>query len=71
MLSVQQHSVIPVVGELVHQAVEEGGAALAIHPELSPLGEVVTLSDVLRMLSLSNPHLMTIINHPCFTDTNI
>ena len=59
---------VPVVREFVHEAVEEGGAALTVHPELSSFGKVITLSDVLRMLSLRNPHLMTIIIQPFITD---
>ena len=35
--------IIPVVGELVHEAVEEHGRPLAVHAELSLLREVVGL----------------------------
>jgi hypothetical protein len=39
---------VPVVGELVHETVEEGGGSLVVHPELSPLCEVVALLDILK-----------------------
>ena len=47
----------PVVGQFVHETVEEGGTALTVHSELSALGEVVALSDIVGVFSLSNPHL--------------
>ena len=46
-----------VVAHLVHQAVEEGGGALSIHPELSLGGVVVHLMDVFTPLGAApNPH---------------
>jgi hypothetical protein len=39
---------LPVVGELVHETVKEGGGSLVVHPELSPLREVVALLDILK-----------------------
>ena len=51
----------PVVGQFVHEAVEEGGAALAVHSELPPLSEVVWLLDVLWVLPLRNTHLTQIV----------
>ena len=36
--------IIPVVGELVHQAVEEHGRPLAVHAEFAALREVIGLS---------------------------
>ena len=47
----------PVVGQFVHETVEEGGTALTVHSELSALREVVALSDIVGVFSLSNPHL--------------
>ena len=35
--------IIPVVGELVHEAVEEDGRPLAVHAELAALREVIGL----------------------------
>ncbi len=48
----------PVVGQLVHETVEQRGRALVVHPELSAVGEVVALPDVVRVLALRDT------NHP-------
>ena len=43
-----------VVGELVHEAVEERGGALRVHAELAALSEVVGLADVVGVLALGD-----------------
>ena len=50
-------SLLPVVGQFVHETVEKSWTSLTVNSELSSLSEVVTLSDVIGMLSFSNPHL--------------
>ena len=40
-----------VVAELVHEAVEQRGAALGVHPELARRRVVLLLLDVLALLS--------------------
>lgn len=42
-----------VVAHLVHEAVEQDGGALAVHPELSGGGVVVVLLDVLARVCAS------------------
>ena len=45
----------PVVGQFVHQTVEEGRRSFGVDPELAALGEVVGLPDVVGVLALGDP----------------
>ena len=46
-----------VVAELVHEAVEQRGAALRVHPELARRRVVLLLLDVLALLgAAADPH---------------
>lgn len=60
-----------VVGELVEEAVEEGGRSLLVHSVLACLGEVVGLLDVLALLgAASDSHHPEELVHICVCVAN-